>query len=152
MPRERIAMTAAEAAAFLAGKRLAVVGTLDSGGAPDAEPARLAIAGAEIGSVVLRGGVTYRKVGRDPRVVVSVEEFPSYHAIRGVTVLGTAVLASEEGDEARFRVVAPRLESFDFAKMGRWSGPRLRPDLYDDLLASSWPPQPTVPAAAFLSG
>lgn len=119
MPRERIAMTAAEAAAFLGGKRLAVVGSLGADGAPDGEPARLALAGAEIGFVVPRGGVTYRNLGRDPRVVISVEEFPSYHAIRGVTVLGTAVLASEESDEARFRVVAPRLESFDFAKMGR---------------------------------
>jgi hypothetical protein len=119
MPRERIAMTAAEAAAFLAGKRLAVVGSLGADGAPDGEPARLVLAGAEIGFVVPRGGVTYRNVGRNPRVVVSLEEFPSYHAIRGVTVLGSAVLVAEEGEEARFRVAAPRLESFDFSKMRR---------------------------------
>jgi len=119
MPRERVAMTAAEAAAFLAAKRVAIVGSLGMDGAPDGEPARLAVAGAEIVFAVPRGGVTQRNVRHDPRVVVSVEEFPSYDAIRGVTVLGTAELTAEQGDEAMYRVRGPRLESFDFARMRR---------------------------------
>jgi nitroimidazol reductase NimA-like FMN-containing flavoprotein (pyridoxamine 5'-phosphate oxidase superfamily) len=115
--RPRIAMSRAEVSAFLAAKRLAAVGTRDPTGAPDAEPA--AYRWDEDGLVFTVGvdGPTARNLAQDARVVVSVEEFPSYARIKGVAVRGRAVPAGREGDGVRFRVVADRIESFDFAKM-----------------------------------
>ncbi|HJQ85826.1 MAG TPA: pyridoxamine 5'-phosphate oxidase family protein [Candidatus Binatia bacterium] len=123
MPRERIAMTPAEVTAFLARKRIAVVGTIGADGAPDGEPATLLVDGGDVGVVVPRDGATWRNVARDPRVVVSLEEFPSYAGIKGVTIHGTAVrLADDATGGVRFRIEAPRFESFDFSKMKRPPG------------------------------
>ena len=115
MPRQRVHMSAEEVAAFLAAKRRAIVGTR----APDGEPAALACAGGELRFSVPRDGPTARNLRHGPRLVVSVEEFPSYAGIKGVTVHGRAVAVGDDGERTSFRVAAPRIESFDFAKMPR---------------------------------
>jgi hypothetical protein len=119
MPRERIAMSPAEVATFLAGKRVAVVGTRAPDGGPDAEAVALAYSDGVPSFVVARGGPTHRNLLADPRVVCSTEEFPSYAEIRGVAVHGRAVLAAEEGEHVVFRLQDARVESFDFGRMRR---------------------------------
>jgi len=119
MPRQRIDMTPDEVDAFLAGKHVAIVGTIATDGAPDGDPAGFSWVAHQALFVVAPGGPTHRNLLRDPRVVCSVEEFPSYAGIKGVTVHGTAALVSERGSRATFRVEAARIESFDFAKMRR---------------------------------
>jgi len=119
MPRPRIAMTAAEAAAFLATKRVAIVAALAADGAPDGEPAELSCAGDVLAFRLPAGGPAHRNLLRDPRVVCTVEEFPSYAEIRGVSVHGRAVLVEEVAEHATFRVAEARIESFDFGKMRR---------------------------------
>jgi hypothetical protein len=117
MPRQPVAMTAEEAAAFLARKRVAIVGSLAPDGGPDGEPAAFSYRDGEARVVVPRGGPTHRNVLADPRIVCSVEEFPSYAGIKGVTLRGTATLLGAEGDGIAFRIETAHVESFDFAKM-----------------------------------
>jgi nitroimidazol reductase NimA-like FMN-containing flavoprotein (pyridoxamine 5'-phosphate oxidase superfamily) len=119
MPRQRIDMTLDEVAAFLARKRIAIVGTLGRDGAPDGEPAAFSWADGEARVTVERDGATHRNIAHDPRVVCSVEEFPSYAGIKGVALHGRAVLAGDAAGRATFRIVAARVESFDFMKMRR---------------------------------
>ena len=111
--RPDIRMTPAEVAAFLAGKRRAVVGTLDAQGAPAGEPVDFAYDAGVATVTLARDAAAARNLARDPRVVCSLEEFPSYGEIRGVTLHGRAVPAGE----LRFRIEAERIESFDFRKM-----------------------------------
>jgi len=115
MPRQRVHMSAGEVAAFLSTKRRAIVGTRAPDGGPDGEPAALACAGGEVRFSVPRDGPTARNLRHDPRLVVSVEEFPSYAGIKG----GRAVAVGDDGERTSFRVAAPRIESFDFAKLRR---------------------------------
>ena len=119
MARQRVGMSAEEVAAFLAAKRRAIVGTRAPDGGPGGEPAALACAGGEVRFSVPRDGPTARNLRHDPRLVVSVEEFPSYAGIKGVAVHGRAVAVGDDGERTSFRVAAPRIESFDFAKMRR---------------------------------
>jgi nitroimidazol reductase NimA-like FMN-containing flavoprotein (pyridoxamine 5'-phosphate oxidase superfamily) len=119
MPRQPVAMTADEAAAFLARKRIAIVGALAPDGSPDGEPAEFSYRDGEARFVVVRDGAMHRNLAADARVVCSVEEFPSYAGIKGVALHGTAVLVGVEGERATFRVETARVESFDFAKMRR---------------------------------
>ena len=119
MPRQRIEMTPDELDAFLAAKHVAIVGTVATDGAPDGDPAAFSWVARQALFVVALGGPTHRNLLRDPRVVCSVEEFPSYAGIKGVTVHGTAALVSEGGGRATFRLDGARIESFDFAKMRR---------------------------------
>src|SRR5437762_1980249 len=119
MPRQPVAMTAEEAAAFLASKRTAIVGSLGPDGAPDGEPAELSYHDGEARIVVRRDGSAHRNLLDDPRLVCSVEEFPSYAGIKGVTLHGTAALVGVDGERVAFRVETTRLESFDFGKMRR---------------------------------
>jgi hypothetical protein len=119
MPRRRIDMTPDEIDAFLAGKHGAIVGTIAPDGAPDGDPAAFSWVARQALFVVALGGPTHRNLLHDPRVVCSVEEFPSYAGLKGVAVHGTAVLVSERGQRATFRIEGTRIESFDFAKMRR---------------------------------
>jgi nitroimidazol reductase NimA-like FMN-containing flavoprotein (pyridoxamine 5'-phosphate oxidase superfamily) len=119
MPRQPVDMSAEEIAAFLSAKRRAIVGTRAPDGGPDGEPAALACAGGEVRFSVPRDGPTARNLRHDPRLVVSVEEFPSYAGIKGVTVHGRGVAVGDDGERASFRIAAPRVESFDFARMRR---------------------------------
>ena len=120
MPREQISMTLAEVAAFLAGKRRAVVGMRAVDGGPDAEPVAFTYADGVATFEVPRGGPAHRALLADGRVVCSVEEFPSYAQIKGAAVHGRAVVVGGESDATvTFRVDAARIESFDFAKMRR---------------------------------
>lgn len=117
MARPRIAMSADEVAAFLARKHTGVVGSRDAAGAPDGEPARVAWTDGSLAFTVARAGAAHRNLLADPRVVVSVEEFPSYAAIKGVAVRGRAVLVAETEAAVTFRIAAAHVESFDFARM-----------------------------------
>jgi hypothetical protein len=121
MARERIAMTPAEVEAFLRGKRVAIVGTLGPDGAPEGEPARLRCEAGGVRFEVPAHGPTHQNLQRDPRVVCSVEEFPSYAEIRGVAVHGRAVPVDVRGADSHvvFRIEGVRIESFDFRKMRR---------------------------------
>lgn len=119
MSRQRIDMTPDEVRTFLASKRVAIVGTLGSDGAPDGDPAAFSWVEGDARVTVERDGTTHRNLLHDPRIVCSVEEFPSYAGIKGVALHGTAVLADEGAARATFRIAAPRIESFDFAKMRR---------------------------------
>jgi hypothetical protein len=119
MPRHRIDMTPGEVAAFLARKHLAIVGTLGRDGAPDGEPAAFSWADGEARVTVKRDGAARANLARDPRVVCSVEEFPSYAGIKGVALHGQAVLAEEGTERVTFRIAEARVESFDFMKMRR---------------------------------
>ena len=65
------------------------------------------------------GGPAHRNLLRDPRVVCTVEEFPSYAEIRGVSVHGRAAPVEVSSGRVQFRVDEPRVESFDFGKMSR---------------------------------
>jgi len=119
MPRQRVDMTPGEVAAFLAGKRVAIVGTLGRDGAPDGDPAAFSWVDGEARVKVERDGRAHRNLLGDPRVVCSVEEFPSYAGIKGVALHGVARLEEGEPAGATFRIAAPRIESFDFAKIRR---------------------------------
>ena len=119
MPRQRIDMTAEEVAGFLAGKHVAIVGSVGPDGTPDGEPAAFSWVNREALFIVPQGGPTHLNLLRDPRVVCSVEEFPSYAGIKGATVHGRAALVGEKRGRVTFRVEAARIESFDFGKMRR---------------------------------
>jgi hypothetical protein len=119
MPRPDISMTPAEVAAFLAAKRTAVVATLGPDGAPDGEPVRFQPADGGVRFDVAANGPTHRNLARDPRAVVALEEFPSYAAIRGVTLHGRVTLAPERDGRVPVRLDPARVESFDFRKMKR---------------------------------
>jgi hypothetical protein len=96
-----------------------VVGTRDATGAPDGEPATYRWVDGGLVFGVAADGPAARNLGRDPRAVVSVEEFPAYARIKGVAVHGRALPAGHEGDLAWFRVGEARIESFDFTKASR---------------------------------
>ena len=119
MARERIAMTEAEVAVFLAGKRRAVVGLRGPDGGPDVEPVTFAYVGGEATFQVSRDGSAHRRLVADDRVVCSVEEFPSYAQIKGVALHGRAVVFAESDAVATFRLDVARVESFDFGKIKR---------------------------------
>ena len=119
MPRQDVRMTPAEVDAFLARKRRAVVGTLDAAGAPDGEPAAFAHADGVFTVTVARDGAAHRNLLGDPRIVCSIEEFPSYDGIKGVAIHGRGLPVAESAAEVTFRIAAPRVESFDFGKMRR---------------------------------
>ena len=119
MSRERIAMSADEVAAFLAAKRTAMVGLRGADGAPDGAPATISFRDGVLVVELRADGDAARSIHCDPRIVVSVEEYPSYARIRGVAVHGRAVSLGAQDGRERFRVDQPRVESFDFAKMKR---------------------------------
>jgi len=119
MPRERIAMSADEVAAFLAAKRTAMLGLRGADGAPDGAAATISYRDGVLVIELRADCEAARNLRRDPRVVVSVEEYPSYSRIRGVAVHGRAVSVGAVEGRERFRVDRPRIESFDFAKMKR---------------------------------
>lgn len=119
MARPDIRMSDAEVAAFLGGKSRAAVGTLDPAGAPDGEPAEFACADGAITFTVPTGGSLHGHLRRAGRAVCSLEEFPSYAEIRGVTIHGRVTLVADDGSRATFRFDRPRIESFDFRKARR---------------------------------
>ena len=115
--RPDIRMTPAEVDAFLAARRRAVIGTVDAAGAPDGEPVDFAWADGIATVAVVRDGPAHRNIQCDTRIVCSLEEFPSYGDIRGVTLHGRAVAVADASARVRFRIDAERVESFDFRKM-----------------------------------
>lgn len=102
-----IAMSAPEVDAFLRGHDVAAFASLDAQGWPQVQLARY------------RGGPGDLVVGAeaDGPVCVTVDEFPTYNEIRGVMVHGPA-----RADHGRTHVVAERVLSFDFRKIGRTAG------------------------------
>jgi hypothetical protein len=124
MARPRIAMSADEVDAFLGGKQRAVAGSRDAAGAPDGEPATYTWRDGALVFAVAADGPTARNLAGDPRVVLSVEEFPAYARIKGVAVHGRAVSVGRDGEVARFRMDEARVESFDFTKSPRRDPPK----------------------------
>ena len=65
MPRESIAMTPREIAAFLAGQHWAIVASLDADGSPWAELTACALEDGELCFAVARGSRSHRNIERD---------------------------------------------------------------------------------------
>jgi nitroimidazol reductase NimA-like FMN-containing flavoprotein (pyridoxamine 5'-phosphate oxidase superfamily) len=88
--RERIGMSSGEVDELLAGQRWVVIATLDADGSPWADLAACAFEAGELHFGVCRGTRSHRNIERDARVCCSIDVFPSYYEIRGVTLHGAA--------------------------------------------------------------
>jgi general stress protein 26 len=121
----RIAMTAQEAEAFLRQKQVAVLGTLDEGGNPRGRAVRYAMGRRALHLMVPRSSPSLQDLATLPTASATVEEFPSYNAIRGVMAHGPtrffadspAEATPEEWTEVGLRL--DRLITFDFSKIAR---------------------------------
>ena len=107
MPRERTAMSPVEVARFLAAQRWVVLGTLDPDGSPWADLAACTLDGERLFVRVGRGTRSQANLERDPRACCSIDRFPSYYEIQGVTVHGRA---RREEDAAVRACLAPRFQ------------------------------------------
>jgi nitroimidazol reductase NimA-like FMN-containing flavoprotein (pyridoxamine 5'-phosphate oxidase superfamily) len=118
-----IAMDAQEATRFLGEPRVAVLGTVDPMGAPRGQPARYAVGPGVLDLAVPRSSPLLADLEGDPRAAATVEEFPTYDAIRGVMVHGPARPADPGSAGTatflRVRLLAERVLSFDFSKVRR---------------------------------
>lgn len=120
MPREAIAMTPAEVAAFLGAQRWMALGTLDADGTPAGDVVPVRLVDAMLRFAVPRGSRADDNIRRDPRVCCAADEFPSYREIRGVVVHGRAALgAADSLGEAwvEYALALDDVASFDFRKM-----------------------------------
>ena len=88
MPREPIAMSTEEVAAFIGPKPWIVLGTLDEDGSPWGDLAASLIDGERIVFAVPAGTRAAANIERDPRVVCMNDQYPTYYEIKGVTVHG----------------------------------------------------------------
>jgi PPOX class probable F420-dependent enzyme len=123
-----IAMSPVEVAHYLGTKEVAILGTLDAQGHPEAVAVRpVAGRGALHLAVPRSGGPPLDRLVAS-RVCATVEEFPTYDTIRGVMVHGPAHLTTDrEWDAAADEVLptdyvpitvdADRVISFDFRKI-----------------------------------
>jgi PPOX class probable F420-dependent enzyme len=119
-----IAMTPAEAAAYVGSRDVAALATIDAAGAPRVIAVRYTRLAGALVALVPRSAPSADDVAGDPRVCVSVEEFPTYDTIRGVMIHGRAEPVAggpaAEGMPEGFvpvRVVASHVVSFDFRKI-----------------------------------
>lgn len=106
MARESIAMPPAEVEALLAEQRWVVLATLDSDGSPWADLAACALEAGELYFLVCRGTRSFANIERDARVCCSIDVFPSYYEIKGVSVHGCARRVDDAALRAR---LAPRV-------------------------------------------
>lgn len=124
MPRESIAMSAAELADLLGTTPWVVLGTLGPDGGPQGSLAASALTGERLCFAVRRGSTAHTNIERDPRVCCSTDEYPTYYAIRGATAHGTAQ-PSEPPASLRtpelvtFSIALDDVVSFDFSKIER---------------------------------
>jgi general stress protein 26 len=121
----RIAMNADEAEGFLRQKQVAVLGTVDGDGTPRARPVRYAVGRRALHLMVPRSSPSLHDLAEKPVASATIEEFPSYNAIRGVMAHGPtrffadvhAGATPEEWTEVGLRL--DRVLSFDFSKIER---------------------------------
>ena len=90
MPRESIAMSEEDCAAFLAEQPWVVLATLDPDGSPWADVVPSAVHGGRLFFRVPAGSRSERNLRRDARICCTQDENPSYFEIRGVIAHGEA--------------------------------------------------------------
>jgi PPOX class probable F420-dependent enzyme len=86
--RDRVAMTAAEAEAFLAQGRKLQLATINPDGTPHLVTMYYALDGGQITFWTYRASQKARNLARDPRVTCLVETGEQYFDLRGVQVRG----------------------------------------------------------------
>jgi PPOX class probable F420-dependent enzyme len=86
--RDRVAMTAAEVAAFLEASRKLQLATINPDGTPHLVTMYYAMAGGRITFWTYRASQKARNLARDPRVTCLAETGDEYFDLRGVQVQG----------------------------------------------------------------
>lgn len=93
--RDRVAMTAEEAAAFLVGSRKVQLATINPDGAPHLVTMYYTLIGGQIAFWTYRASQKARNLARDPRVTCLVETGDGYFDLLGVQVMGVARLVED---------------------------------------------------------
>ena len=93
--RDRVAMTAGEAAAFLAESRKLQLATINQDGTPHLVTMFYVMLGGRIAFWTYRASQKARNLARDPRVTCLVETGEEYFDLRGVQVAGVARLVDD---------------------------------------------------------
>jgi PPOX class probable F420-dependent enzyme len=93
--RDRVAMTAGEAAAFLAESRKLQLATINQDGTPHLVTMFYVMLGGRIAFWTYRASQKARNLARDPRVTCLVEAGEEYFDLRGVQVAGAARLVDD---------------------------------------------------------
>src|SRR5215472_6846195 len=93
--RDRVAMTAGEAAAFLAESRKLQLATINQDGTPHLVTMFYVMLGGRIAFWTYRASQKARNLARDPRVACLVETGEEYFDLRGVQVLGRVVTVED---------------------------------------------------------
>ncbi len=93
--RDRVAMTADEAAALLAGSRKLQLATINQDGTPHLVTMFYVMLGGRIAFWTYRASQKARNLARDPRVTCLVETGEEYFDLRGVQVAGLARLVED---------------------------------------------------------
>ena len=88
--RDRVAMTAAEAADLLAESRKLQLATINRDGTPHLVTMFYVLLDGQIAFWTYRSSQKARNLARDPRVTCLVETGEEYFELRGVQVVGTA--------------------------------------------------------------
>jgi PPOX class probable F420-dependent enzyme len=88
--RDRVAITAADAAALLAGSHKLQLATINRDGTPHLVTMFYVMLGGRIAFWTYRSSQKARNLARDPRVTCLVETGEDYFELRGVQVVGTA--------------------------------------------------------------
>jgi general stress protein 26 len=120
-----IAMTVEEVEGFLRQKQVAVLGTVDETGTPRGRPVRYTVGRRALHLTVPQASPSLHDLAANPTASATVEEFPSYNAIRGVMAHGPtryladmpAEVVPDEWTEVGLRL--DRVLSFDFSKIER---------------------------------
>jgi PPOX class probable F420-dependent enzyme len=93
--RDRVAMTAGEAATFLAGSRKLQLATINQDGTPHLVTMFYVMLGGRVAFWTYRASQKARNLARDPRVTCLVETGEEYFDLRGVQVAGLARLVDD---------------------------------------------------------
>ena len=93
--RDRVAMTADEAAALLAESRKLQLATINPDGTPHLVTMFYVLLGGRIAFWTYRASQKARNLARDPRLTCLVETGEEYFELRGVQVAGTASCVSD---------------------------------------------------------
>jgi PPOX class probable F420-dependent enzyme len=93
--RDRVAMTAGEVAALLAGSHKLQLATINSDGTPHLVAMYYVMLGGRIAFWTYRASQKARNLARDPRVTCLVETGEQYFDLRGVQVAGLARLVGD---------------------------------------------------------
>jgi PPOX class probable F420-dependent enzyme len=88
--RDRVAMTAADTAALLAGSHKLQLATINRDGTPHLVTMFYVMLGGRIAFWTYRSSQKARNLARNPRVTCLVETGEEYFELRGVQVVGTA--------------------------------------------------------------